>query len=345
MCGQQSGISYQLGPFNEASEIKGVFTSDARGKGWGFFIYVFLADEHSASLDPEPLPGTEGSMPDSASSTAAPNPGPAATTAAPNPGPEIPTGFDCGLPVSNRIVGGNVATPFSIPWQIGLVNTGSRRPFCGGTLISPIHVLTAAHCTEGQAASNLQVIVGEHDLNSDTDGVAHDVACKSDHSQYNSQTYDYDYSVLTLSKPVDIVDATSNARAACLPATADDYATDTLTVSGWGALASGGSFPTVLHHVQVPAVTNQQCMTSYGSSITDRMLCAGQPNGGIDSCQGDSGGPLTAEENGRTTVVGVVSWGIGCAQAGYYGVYARVTTVLDWIKSHGVETATNKCSS
>ena len=246
--------------------------------------------------------------------------------------------------MASRIVGGSEATPYSIPWQVGLVNYGFKKPWCGGTLISPIHVLTAAHCTAGEQAYNLQVIVGEHDVESDSDGVAHDVACIMDHPNYDSDTTDYDYSVLTLSKPVDIEAETSKARVACLPTDkAKDYAGEKLTVSGWGRLESGGDHPTVLHHVQVPAVTNKKCMTSYYDRITDQMLCAGQPEGGIDSCQGDSGGPLTAMENGRTAVVGVVSWGIGCADAGFYGVYARVTSVLDWIKSKGVENATNKC--
>merc|ERR1712203_1031705 len=85
---------------------------------------------------------------------------------------------------------------------------------------------------------------------------------------------------------------------------------------------------------RLPGVTNAKCQQSYGeSSITDAMLCAGRDEGGVDSCQGDSGGPLTftAGTPARTYVVGVVSWGAGCADAGYPGVYARVTHVSDWI--------------
>lgn len=113
-----------------------------------------------------------------------------------------------------------------------------------------------------------------------------------------------------------------------------------MTVSGWGTLSAGGSQPTVLHSVNVPGITNDACKARYCSSrITNQMLCAGNlANGGVDSCQGDSGGPLTYDVAGRTTVVGVVSWGIGCASAGYPGVYARVTESLAWINEELAKT-------
>jgi len=106
---------------------------------------------------------------------------------------------------------------------------------------------------------------------------------------------------------------------------------DMLTVSGWGTLSSGGLQPDALHGVNVPLITDEECKKAYGvSSITSSMICAGDvANGGIDSCQGDSGGPLTFDD----TVVGVVSWGIGCAHAGNPGVYARVSALLGWIKN------------
>ena len=96
----------------------------------------------------------------------------------------------------------------------------------------------------------------------------------------------------------------------------------------------GGSSPNNLHYVRVPAITNSACNSQYGGSITDSMLCAGYPNvGGKDACQGDSGGPYVCNDNGNAVIAGVVSWGIGCALPTHPGVYARVTTVLDWIQS------------
>ena len=88
-----------------------------------------------------------------------------------------------------------------------------------------------------------------------------------------------------------------------------------------------------LHKVDVPFVSTDDCNASYngnGYSITDGMICAGEE--GKDSCQGDSGGPMVASVNGTSVLVGVVSWGIGCAQEGYPGVYARVANYVDWIE-------------
>ena len=99
-------------------------------------------------------------------------------------------------------------------------------------------------------------------------------------------------------------------------------------------LTIGGSSPNNLQYVRVPAITNSQCNAAYGGGITSSMLCAGYPNvGGKDSCQGDSGGPYVCNDNGNPVIAGVVSWGNGCAHADFPGVYARVTTVLNWIQS------------
>ena len=97
---------------------------------------------------------------------------------------------------------------------------------------------------------------------------------------------------------------------------------------------SGGSATNTLQWVRVPAITNAACNAQYGGSITDSMLCAGYPGvGGKDACQGDSGGPFVCNEGGKAIVAGVVSWGYGCADANYAGVYSRNTAALDWIKS------------
>ena len=97
---------------------------------------------------------------------------------------------------------------------------------------------------------------------------------------------------------------------------------------------SGGSATNTLQWVRVPAITNAACNAQYGGSITDSMMCAGYPGvGGKDACQGDSGGPFVCNDGGKAVVAGVVSWGYGCADANYAGVYSRNTAALDWIKS------------
>ena len=195
------------------------------------------------------------------------------------------------------IVGGSVSTPYSLPWQVGLVRPGEDRTGCGGTLIGPNHVLTAAHCM----GSAFEVIVGEHNITAKEDGTRHKICEATSHPQYNAYTTNYDFAIVRLSEPVEIG---VRAMPACLPdandkkMTGDALAGKTVTVSGWGQPKSGWNVSqhNVLHVVDVPAISNKKCNESeYRNSIyriTDAMLCAGHAEGGIDSCQGDSGGRL-----------------------------------------------------
>ena len=179
-------------------------------------------------------------------------------------------------------------TPYSLPWQVGLVSPGGDRTWCGGTLIGPQHVLTAAHCM----GNNFEVIAGEHQINSAEDGTRHQICGTTLHPSWNSGTLDYDFAIVRLTEPVQL-----GARAvpACLADSSmagDALGGQPVTVSGWGSTSAGGSQAEVLMRVDVPAMTNSACRnTGYATNqITDAMLCAGQPAGGIDSCQGDSGG-------------------------------------------------------
>lgn len=97
-----------------------------------------------------------------------------------------------------------------------------------------------------------------------------------------------------------------------------------------GAQREGGGASASLYKVDVPIVDRDTCNDAYGGDITDGMVCAGLEAGGKDACQGDSGGPLTIDG----TLVGVVSWGNGCARPGYYGVYSNVGKFADWIESN-----------
>merc|ERR1712110_247397 len=112
--------------------------------------------------------------------------------------------------------------------------------------------------------------------------------------------------------------------------------------TGWGTLSSGGSQPTALQEVDVTVTTNAVCNQAYGS-ITANMICAA--DSGKDSCQGDSGGPLIAPENGRQALIGVVSWGRGCAFDGWPGVCARVTEKMDWILANTAGTFSSTCTA
>merc|ERR1719454_2723263 len=264
------------------------------------------------------------------------------TTAA--PGPVItaaPGTCQCGVKggaANGRIVGGQETEEHEYPWQVGLVSRNGRTPWCGGTLISSTHVLTAAHCTQ-TSASSIRVILGEHNI-ADSDFNRVDVAEIINHPNYNPQTTDNDYAILRLANPVTF---TNEVSPACLPADlSNTFAGVLATVTGWGTLSSGGNQPTALQEVDVTVTTNAVCNQAYGS-ITANMICAA--DSGKDSCQGDSGGPLIAPENGRQALIGVVSWGRGCAFDGWPGVYARVTEKMDWILANTAGTFSSTCTA
>jgi len=266
--------------------------------------------------------------------------GTSATTAAPSTTTGSTSRCSCGqVNRGSRIVGGQETEVNEYPWQVGLVSSSGRRPFCGGSLISNQHVLTAAHCTAGGSTASIRVLLGEHDT---SDSVANIVTISAitNHPNYNSRTFNNDFSILTLSSPVTF----SNIVApVCLPAdTSELYVGRVATVTGWGTLSSGGSQPNTLQEVNVNVRSNTQCQGNYGAnSITSAMVCAADT--GKDSCQGDSGGPMVTAENGRQALIGVVSWGIGCANPSFPGVYARVTSVKSWIQSIASGTQDSNC--
>lgn len=151
------------------------------------------------------------------------------------------------------------------------------------------------------------------------------------HKRYNSRTVDYDYSLLELSEPVTYTDVIQAVDLPPASLTIPD-GTDCI-VSGWGETQNASESNEKLRAAVVPTVNQAKCNRQYRGGITARMLCAGYDEGGKDSCQGDSGGPLTTEEGGNSVLVGVVSFGAGCGEKNYPGVYSRVSAVRPWIQS------------
>ncbi|CAG9806448.1 unnamed protein product [Chironomus riparius] len=232
----------------------------------------------------------------------------------------------------SRIVGGNTAIVNAYPWMARL--SYFNRFYCGGMLINDRYVLTAAHCVKGFMWFMIKVTFGEHDRCDDSMRPETRFVLRAISQKFSYSNFDNDMALLRLNDRVPITD---HIRPICLPTNkAELYTGKTGIVTGWGTIKEDGKPSCVLREVEVPIMSNQNCIerTNYTQKmITDNMLCAGFPGvGQKDSCQGDSGGPLIVERTDkRYELAGIVSWGNGCARRDYPGVYTRVTRYLDWI--------------
>jgi len=229
-----------------------------------------------------------------------------------------------------RIVGGEDAYYGEFPHQITLLRGGvDGSLMCGGSLISSNWVATAAHCCDGQSARRLGVAVGNHNLYSD-DADQENIAVKRIvmHPDYSSWTVENDICLLELEHAATMG---SHVSTISLPSANEEYTEGTMcTVTGWGTTSEGGSLARTLQKVDVPIVSDDNCRDAYGQSdIADSMMCAGFDQGGKDSCQGDSGGPFMCGNQ----LSGIVSWGYGCAEAGYPGVYTQTSYFVDWVNN------------
>jgi transmembrane protease serine 3 len=239
--------------------------------------------------------------------------------------------------VGQEIVGGVEARPTEFPWQVALkqvIPGYDPQFFCGGSILDATTVVTAAHCVHLFAASELQVTTG-YRLSQPLS--THSVTAIRVHSAYNDQTTDNDIALLKLTPPISFSQATRAPIGLVTPAD-EPQANTKATTSGWGLTSENGTQNTnVLMRVDVPIVSQTSLVNAYraqGVSITNNMIGAGYPSGGKDACQGDSGGPLVVNMNGRSLLVGITSFGIGCARAGLPGVYTRVSRYNDWIAAN-----------
>ena len=239
--------------------------------------------------------------------------------------------------LDTRIIGGTEATEDRHSYAVSLSDDIGH--FCGGSLIAPDVVLTAAHCQGGA----YDVIVGRHDVD-DNDGEVIKTKYDKPHPNYNPSTTDQDFMLVFLLSPVSVtnVDLVKLNKDNNYPSVGEE-----VTVMGWGDTNiqdSVSDLSDVLMHVDVNVISNNECddsegyvsgyFDSYNGQITNNMLCARKVGGGEDSCQGDSGGPLVVKGGSASqdVQVGVVSWGVGCASEHFPGVYARVSKSYDWIE-------------
>ncbi len=220
--------------------------------------------------------------------------------------------------ITPRIVGGTVAGASDNPFQVALLqkNISNNRSaqFCGGMLYKADYIITAAHCSDFVTASQVQVLTGTRNL--DGTGVRRNVTRISIHPSWNPNTFDSDVAVWQLSTAATGIPLVRLAAG-------DPIVGTNLLATGWGALSEGGSAPINLRKVSLPLVSTTNCndANSYNGQITVNMRCAGRDSGGIDTCQGDSGGPLA----NSSLLIGIVSWGFGCARPNLFGVYTRVS--------------------
>ncbi|XP_031619926.1 transmembrane protease serine 9-like [Contarinia nasturtii] len=236
---------------------------------------------------------------------------------------------------ATRIVGGSSTGVNEFPWMARL--SYFNRFYCGAALINDRYVLTAAHCVKGFMWFMIKVTFGEHDRCDDKNRPETRFVLRAISQPFSFSNFDNDVALLRLNDRVPITDF---IRPICLPTRkSNTYVGTKAVATGWGTLKEDGKPSCILQEVEVPIMANNVCVenTNYTQKmITENMLCAGYPGvGKKDSCQGDSGGPLIAARPDKLyELVGVVSWGNGCARPNYPGVYTRVTQYLDWIREN-----------
>lgn len=241
------------------------------------------------------------------------------------------------------IIGGTQANPEEWPWMVALVKPGTANDFwaqfCAGALIAPDWVITAAHCAyksnEPVGPEQIQVLVASGTLGSNANeriGLRQIVH----HADYTRSRRDSDIALLQLERPVNRPTIGLVGR--------NDFAAEltnrTATVLGWGRTEKVFRSDALMQ-VDVPIVAQNTCVDAYanlGYVVTGNMICAGFKEGGKDACTGDSGGPLVVSQldasgNRFWQIVGIVSWGKGCAKPDAYGVYTRVSHFTTWIQS------------
>ena len=245
----------------------------------------------------------------------------------------IAASVDTRSPGITRVVGGvnaqSGAWPFMASIQKRSAFSFNWSHSCGGTLIAPSWVLTAAHCVEDEIPlSRIRVALGIHDLYSGSPNI-HTIHSKIIHPSYNSRTLDSDLALLRLSQaasqsPVNLIDSDSLQQAGT-----------TATLIGWGATAEGGGISRNLQQVDVPVLSQSTCnaFQVYNGDLTSNMLCAGYLVEEKDACNGDSGGPLVVYSDSLFKQIGIVSWGQGCARPNKPGVYTRIRPFVNWIQS------------
>lgn len=247
--------------------------------------------------------------------------------------------IDATVDLTPRIIGGQPAPAEHTQWVAAILNSAIPNPadaqFCGGTFIKENWVVTAAHCVVNSSPVEIDVLLGQSNL-AEGNGVRAPVQQIIIHPDYSELTLDNDIALLLLGLPVSVITPMK------LPGQVFDnpVAKEGIdsVVLGWGNTDTNSpTFPDDLMMASIPIISNTACNSAYPGWISDFHVCAGLPEGSKDSCQGDSGGPMvmkSRQTNQSWILSGVVSWGTGCAEPGFPGVYTRVASFIEWITAN-----------
>ncbi|RXN08931.1 exocyst complex component 7 isoform X6 [Labeo rohita] len=257
------------------------------------------------------------------------------------------SGWQCGQKEerSMKVVGGDFSTVERHPWMAAVFSRSTRaKTFtCGGSLISPCWVLTAAHCFPDGAQTNtnkLSVFLGKNAIN-ETDVQREQEFTVSKlfiHENFDNTdgNFNNDIALLKIHGPDGrCAKESSSVKTICIPEAHQSLSAGTsCEVTGYGREQEGSwYYSQYLKEAKVNLLSHDACSSKeyYGNMITNNMLCAGTPDWSADSCKGDSGGPLVCRVRDRMFLFGVVSWGEGCARSFRPGVYAKVSNYHHWI--------------
>ncbi|XP_069970434.1 antigen WC1.1 [Penaeus vannamei] len=242
-----------------------------------------------------------------------------------------------------KVVSGHTPPPGAHPWMVAIkvrTNTGPSQ-WCGGAILGEDHILTAAHCVYKFPAEAYILKVGDYNSHEEEeDEQQFHVSSMTLHPQFDKGPYlNNDIAILTVKrKSGKGIRFGKYVQPLCLVPPGWNYPSYlNCTVAGWGSLGPELGHSKVLQSAALPILPDSTCRADYvygPTRLTEGMYCAGYMEGGIDTCQGDSGGPMVCVVDGRHTVVGITSWGHGCARANKPGVYTKLTKYLSWVYSN-----------
>ncbi|XP_070156239.1 soluble guanylate cyclase 89Db [Polyergus mexicanus] len=249
--------------------------------------------------------------------------------------PNVCKDCTCGLGRKRRIVDGQVTNIYEYPWLVSMTKKGTF--YCAGSVISRKHILTAAHCLQGFDIKTIKLVLMDSERPSiSSNAIVRHIKSTIIHENYRASTaFNNDIAIIEMDQPVSVNDV---VRTACLPEDRTiDYTGAIATVVGWGRTGENKPVSNELRKVDLPILSKEECdQAGYAKNrITENMFCSGYLDGGRDACFGDSGGPLHVKGvYGQLEVIGIVSWGRGCAKPNFPGIYTKLTNYIEWLKDN-----------